>query len=116
MIGIYKDRKALGGEISLPKISASSSPRYEILSSILSSYKPGMIQGQKVFKDSSIAGGIKNNESHRRFSHSAIDQEKDVENNPFSVTQYTQTDDEEKGNRIPFNGNRKGKQQQKKGA
>jgi hypothetical protein len=45
MIGIYKDRKALGGEISLPKISASSSPRYEILSSILSSYKPGMIQG-----------------------------------------------------------------------
>ncbi len=74
MIGIYKDRRALGGEISLPKISAPTSPRYEILSSILSSYKPGMIQGQKVLKEPSAANMMKNNESQRRFSHSAIDQ------------------------------------------
>ena len=71
MIGIYKDRKALGGEFSLPKISAPTSPRFEILSSILSSYKPGMIHGQKVIKETSSI--MKNNESQRRFSNSAID-------------------------------------------
>jgi hypothetical protein len=32
---------------------------------------------------------MKNNESQRRFSHSVLDQEKEVENNPFNVTHYT---------------------------
>lgn len=100
----------------MPKISAPSSPRYEILSSILSSYKPGMIQGQRVLKEPSTAAAIKTNESQRRFSHSAIDQNKEVEKNPFNVTNFTQTDDEEKGTvKTPFGGNHiKSPQRQKK--
>ena len=102
MIGIYKDRRALGGEISLPKISAPTSPRFEILSSILSSYKPGIIQGQKFSKDQTLA--IKTNESQRRFSYSVLEQQKEVEQNNFNVTHHTQTDDEELGNidKTPF--------------
>lgn len=116
MIGLYKDRRALGGEVSLPKISAPTSPRYEILSSILSLYKPGMVQGQKVLKEPSTGTAIKTNESQRRFSYSAIDQNKEFENNLFNVTHYTQTDDEELGTvKTPFVGNHiKSPQKQKK--